>query len=642
MGSRRVRIETIINILSYVIALIAFASVLREVKTAYVLLCTGLLALSAFLTWFGRLVTRRWMLNILAVAVIVSRVIGLDPADLITQMIETLMVLLCIKFLEQKKSRDHMQIYVISLLLVAGSGLLSMSMVFVVIFLCLLLVMTPAAILLSYFAQDGDMKLTVNVAAKIVRNSLLIPCLAVPLAMVMFVILPRTNYPLFSFLNKPERGHSGFSDEVTLGSVSSIQETTAVVLRVNMEKTGDDNLYWRGVVLDYFDGVSWKSLGKKTAPPSGGATPATRVVTQTVYMEPSGNKRLFALDKPVYVGLRNARRLEDGTFISSGSFGRRVRYEAGSIISDHIAANKVDTDRYLQLPSNISARTASLIRDLGRGKTDNEKIAAFHQYLRNGKFKYSLDNLPVTKNPLDTFLFQTEYGNCEYFASAYVVMLRLSGIPARMVGGYRGGYYNGMGRYYLVSEKDAHVWAEAYLRGKGWLRIDPTPPSPSGFGSGKNNLILRTELLLDSFNYYWYAFVINYNFDKQARLVYSLRSALRKPRVGLSFDRGRLGPARYLGIFIVVGALCVLLRDFRVKRLPVEDRILRKFLRKMEKSGYRKMPHQGLEEFVASVGDEKVRMRALRFVSEFEEFYYRDQKAGRDQVRHFISLIRSI
>jgi len=642
MGSGRARVETIINVLSYLIALIAFVSVCRDVRTVYAFLCAGLLVLSACLAWSGRLITSRWMLNTLAVVVIVSCIIGLDSGDLITRIIETLMVLLCIKFLEQKKVRDHMQIYAISLLLVTGSALLSMSILFVAIVLCLLLVMTPAAILLSYFAQDGNMELTVEVITKIVRNSLLIPCLAIPLAVLMFIILPRTNYPLFSFLNRPEKGHSGFSDEVVLGSVASIQETTAVVLRVGMERIRDDDLYWRGVVLDYFDGVSWKSPARKTMTPPIGAPAGTRVLTQTVYMEPSENRRLFALDKPLYVSLRSARRLGDGTFISSGVFAQRVKYEARSVVSDCIAESRIDRDRYLQLPPGISSRTASFVRDLGRGKTEDEKITAFSQYLRSGRFKYSLDNLPITKSPLDTFLFESGYGNCEYFASAYVVMLRLSGIPARMVGGYRGGYYNSVGSYYLVSEKDAHVWAEVYVKGKGWVRIDPTPSSPAGFGSGRNALFLRMNLLFDSINYYWYAFVINYNFDRQMRLAHSLGTALRKPRGGLSFFRGSFGSAPYLGVFIVAGALWFFLRDFRMKRLPVEDRILGRFLKKMEKKGYKKRPYQGLEEFAASVGDEKVRLPALRFVCEFEDLYYRDLKADRDRIQRFVSLIKSI
>ena len=642
MRPRNLRIETINNILTYIIALIGFASVFTEVKAVYIILFVGLLTLSAYLTYRRRLVTKRWILNLLAIAVIVSALIRLDGGDLIVQMLEALLVLLCIKFLEQKKVRDHMQIYAISLLLVAGSGLLSLSVVFVVVFLLLLVVMTSASILLAYYSQDENMALSTRVVSKIVRNSLLIPCIAVPLTILIFIILPRTNYPLFSFMNGPEKAHSGFSDEVTLGTVSSIQETTAVVLRVSMEQTGDENLYWRGVVLDYFDGVSWKSVRKKMAVPTTQIPGAGRIITQTIYMEPYESRRLFALDKPVFLSLRNARQLDDGTFVSSTFFGRRLKYQAESVPSDCIGEKKIDRDRYLQLPPNVSARLTSLVRELGEGRTENEKVSLFHKYLAGGNFKYSLDNLPITRDPVDTFLFETGYGNCEYFASAYAVMLRISGVPSRIVGGYRGGSYNRVGNYYLVAEKDAHVWVEAYLKGRGWLRMDPTPALAAGLSSGSDRLLRKVSLLADAVNYYWYAFVINYNFEKQAQFVRSFKSIFRNPEAGRFFDKRSFGWVPYVGFIAAAFGLWYFLREIRANKLSAEDRILGKFLKEMKKAGYRKMPNQGLEEFAASVRDGGTRASALRFVSEFEGLYYRDKKAGKDQIGRLRVLLKSL
>src|SRR5690606_40152580 len=62
----------------------------------------------------------------------------------------------------------------------------------------------------------------------------------------------------------------------------------------------------------------------------------------------------------------------------------------------------------------------------------------------------------------------------EHFSSAYVVLMRAAGIPARVVTGYAGGYHNRYGDYWLVRRSDAHAWAEVWLEGRGWVRVDPT------------------------------------------------------------------------------------------------------------------------------------------------------------------------
>ncbi|MCD8492000.1 MAG: transglutaminase domain-containing protein, partial [Geovibrio sp.] len=108
--------------------------------------------------------------------------------------------------------------------------------------------------------------------------------------------------------------------------------------------------------------------------------------------------------------------------------------------------------------------------------------------------------------------------------------LRRNGVPARLVGGYAGGYYNGAGGYYAVPQRNAHVWVEAYIDGKGWRRIDPTPAAPSAFSGGDRTFAFRMRLLADTVNFYWNAFVINYDFSKQVKAVRSVRSAAEKLR----------------------------------------------------------------------------------------------------------------
>ncbi len=76
----------------------------------------------------------------------------------------------------------------------------------------------------------------------------------------------------------------------------------------------------------------------------------------------------------------------------------------------------------------------------------------------------------LERDPIDAFLFDTRRGFCEHYASAFVVLLRAAGIPARVVTGYQGGEINPNGGYMIVRQSDAHAWAEALVDGQ-WRRV---------------------------------------------------------------------------------------------------------------------------------------------------------------------------
>jgi protein-glutamine gamma-glutamyltransferase len=211
------------------------------------------------------------------------------------------------------------------------------------------------------------------------------------------------------------------------------------------------------------------------------------------------------------------------------------------------------------------------------------------------------------------------------------------------VGGYKGGYYNGMGGYYLVPEKNAHVWVEVYQRDTGWLRIDPTPPATERIASPTGeSALLRIGLFLDTMNYYWYAVVINYNLEKQVSFVRSVRGVFKKTHFDPALLRNTKGYLKYLGMVILAGVLCILIRTARLKPRSPEERLLTSFLKKMQRSGYAKKPSQGLEEFVSGVADERVKDAASVFVKEFEALYFRDRPISPDRAKSLHRIIRSI
>ncbi len=643
MNNNRIfRIETIVIFITYMVGALAFLSVVKEIEALYSIVFCLLFAISLYFEYMRSFRIPRLLLTTLSLAIVVFAIYRLDMQELVTQLLEALLILLAIKLLEEKKVRDYMQIYAITLLLLSGSGLLSLNLIFFAFYLVLILLLTIAAILLTYYAQDPGLVLPVNTITKIVTKSLLIPLLAIPLTFLMFVILPRTPYPLLNFLNRPDKARTGFTDQVRLGAVSDIQEDSTVVLRANMDRIDEKDLYWRGIVLEYFDGKSWVTMKKQSVPRSFPGQLIGRGIRQTVYLEPYGNTYLFSLDRPVFVAGQNIKRSQDLTYSSTGHIDTRLKYDAVSVLGDSIWEADIDEEKYLQIPKNLSPRIKKLANDMNVVDSKDKTVQTIFNYLRSNTFTYSLKGLPVSKNPLEDFLFETKSGNCEFFASALAVMLRLNKIPARLVGGYRGGYYNDVGQYYLVPQKYAHAWVEAYVKPKGWIRLDPTPAmldSPASMASAVS--FEKFTILMDTLNYYWYVLVINYNLEKQFSILLKVRSELRRPNMGLTFHRDTA--LKWLAILVLIAGTGSALRILIKNRLrSSEQKVLAFFLKKMEKKGYHKKASQGLEEFISTITNEKVKEGALLFIREFEKLYFKDKHFDSKIVNRLKAIVKQI
>ncbi len=635
------RIETIVIFITYLVSVLAFLSIVNEIDSLYSIVFCLLFAISLYFEYRRSFRIPRLLLTTLSLAIVVFTLYRFDMRELVTQMLETLLVLLVIKLLEEKKIRDHMQVYAITLLLLSGSGLLSLNIAFFVFYLILILLLTIGSILLTFYAHDQDLVLSGNTIVTIVIKSLLIPLFAIPLTFLMFLILPRTQYPLLNFLNRPDKARTGFTDQVRLGTVSDIQEDSTIVFRANMEKIDEKDLYWRGVVLEYFDGKGWTSIKKQPAPRSFQGRFSGKSVKQTIYLEPYGSTYLFSLDRPVFVAGQNVKKFHDLTYSSAGYTDSRLKYEAIAILGDSMLDDTVDKARYLQIPRNLSPKITKLAKSLAMESHD-KTIQAIVSYLRNDAFSYSLKSLPASKNPLEEFLFEAKSGNCEFFASALAVLLRVNGIPARFVGGYRGGYFNDVGQYYLVPQKYAHAWVEAYSKQKGWVRIDPTPAVLYGSASLASGMSFhKFSILMDTLNYYWYAIVINYNLEKQFSIALKLRSKLRKPHINLSF-KGDIVLKWVVILLIIAGTGVVVYIIIKRRSKPPEQKALTSFLKKMGKLGYQKKASQGLEEFAQTVRDEKIRHSALIFTRHFQEIYFRDKVFTESDIQNLRRMIFTI
>lgn len=134
-------------------------------------------------------------------------------------------------------------------------------------------------------------------------------------------------------------------------------------------------------------------------------------------------------------------------------------------------------DYYLRLPSDLPARIKQLSKGVTEGaRTAYEKVVAIKQYL--GRFTYDPNpqSSPNGVDAVEYFLFENQRGYCYYFASAATVMLRASGVPARLVTGYLPGRWEPSESRTTVVARDYHAWVDVYFPGYGWVEFDPTPP----------------------------------------------------------------------------------------------------------------------------------------------------------------------
>ena len=638
--SRSIKVETALKNLVYATAFIGFLSTMEH---------AGILYTAGFLTlFFGsiyldhrHIFIPRWILNITVLMFLAITFIRINPENIIVPAIDVLLLLIGMKFLEDKKARDYMQISILSVFLLAGSTLLSLDMIFLVYFVSFVIVLSAVIILISYVSEDSTLTLRVDILSRIIAGSLTIPVIVLPLAAVLFIILPRTSYPMFDFFNRASLSASGFSDNVRLGDVSQIQLDEAIAFRANIGRIPEHLMYWRGIVFDHFDGKAWQSKESILADENDLPALAGQRLRYTIYLEPSVHTTLFTLDKPVFIAGKSINRYDTLTYSTRNAVMKTIRYDAISVLSGILPEPAINRDVYLQLPGSLP-KIEEAVRTIIRGIHPAESIRAIASYFEDNNFTYSLKNLPVTETPLQDFLFIHRYGNCEFFASAMAVMMRIAGIPARLVGGYLGGYYSDLGKYYAVPQKNAHVWVEAYVDGVGWERHDPTPASPEAYSSPDGRGIFFTaRMAFDSIRYYWNVFVISYDLQKQFSLLTRLKRTFNDSSLRLSLEKKAIA---YIVILLITPALLYLtLRRFVFHRKTKEERLIRHFLNRMHHLGYEKKPSEGLEEFLGRIESGSTRAEAGTFIREFQKRYYHDRTVTAHDaamLREMIRLIR--
>lgn len=635
---KKYSVENILKILSYLIGFEIFLFSFRNVSFLYLSISLIIFIFAIYKDFIRYFSINRNLLNFITIIFIVLIFMRITLQDIITPALESLLVLLSIKFIEDKDTRDYLQIFLISILIFVGTTIFSFEISFIIYFLIFIFLFNLAIVFLTYFSQDRKLILNFKEITKISYKTTLIPLISIPITVFLFFTLPRTPYPFFNFSGSTLTARSGFSENVKLGTVSNIQEDNSIIFRANMEKIDDEYLYWRGITLEYFEGDEWSDID--TGPIDKKIKVEGNTIYQTIYLEPYSGTYFFGLDKPINItGNRNIYKKDDFTFYAKDILSNRVRYDVISILSDTIEEKIPQNSYYLQLPENISQDIKNLSLSFQSGN-ELDTVKNVENYLKNGDYRYSLKNLPTSNKPIDEFLFDKKQGNCEYFATSMAIILRVNGIPSRVVAGYKGGVYNDLGNYYILRQSDAHLWVEAYIDNIGWIRFDPTTPLLSEEFISNNKKISKFSLFIDTINYYYNTLIINYDFEKQISLFNKIREGFKKPEIKISINLKKLSN------LIFVSLLVIFLLFFRVffKKRSYEEKILTIFYKKMEKLGFKKKKNEGLEEFLQKIENSKIKESLTNFVFKFEELYYKDKKIGKEDyiaLKQILSEVKS-
>lgn len=625
-----VRIKTVLSALTVAIALIGYLPLQPYLDPSARLFFPLALALGLYLHARGKAIPAR-VLTPASILIFLFYAVQFNSANMVVVTADLLVAFIGIRMLGERSGRHYLQVFALSLFCLAASSLYNLTAVFLVYLLTLLLLLAVSLVILTFHAHDAEIALSRGELRKVLGVSGLIPVAALPILLVLFVILPRTQYPLWNSLNRSAPQVTGFSDKVEPGRASSQAEVKTAVLRATSVKLPEQMLYWRGIVLNGFNGNAWVRLpAPREFPLRSGSGP---VVRQEIYPEPSSNSYLLALNIPRAVTGVRARQASDVTFTLNAPPDKRTKYEVESVLAGTLKVRGgIDRDFYLALPETVSQRLRAKGAELARpGVNAGEKLGMLEEFYRGQKLAYATKGLPTGADPIDDFLFGVKRGNCEFFASSAATLLRLAGVPARLVGGYRGGTYNEMGGYYLVTEDMAHVWVEAYVEGRGWVGVDPSAWS-TGFAR-RESLGTRLRLYADLVGFYWDKAVITYDLDKQISLVRNAGSKARNFRFP-----DRMATPIVVGVIALVPVAALSILYLRRPR-SAEERVLRRFL----KLAARRHPAafdrpRGLFELAEVTGDPAVK--------EFAELYgnavYRDQRLKPVELARIKSIIAQL
>jgi len=364
---------------------------------------------------------------------------------------------------------------------------------------------------------------------------------ALPLTIIFWLLFPRLGGPLWSLPIDSDSAETGLGETMSPGDITQLALSDEIAFRVRFRNAPPppEELYWRGPVFNDFNGRTWKGslpvLLKEPELLLKG--PDYRYV---VSLEPHQHQWVFTLDWLQQTNLPHAQLTADHTLIMPFAVSHPV--DVTAISYPHAAFLDPMSNglrrRELSLPQDANPRTRQLSQTLrARHPDEMEFVTAVLRMFAEEPYYYTLQPPRLADDSVDQFLFETKRGFCGHYASAFAVLMRAAGIPARVVTGYQGGTFNRFSDYWILRQSNAHAWDEIWIDGRGWIRVDPTASiapqrierdirdsvssdtSTVNHWRGHARWLADARLRFDALRELWRERVLTFNQDSQERLM---------------------------------------------------------------------------------------------------------------------------
>jgi len=607
----------------------------------------------------------KWVTTFIALAGILytfNRVSGRDAG------VALITVMYGLKIIEIKKRRD---VYVLMILgffiLLAGflfeqSPLIAIYQVIPIV--AILYALTSIHLLPA--SNNGSRSGNIQASGDGLKQLLIYVAYALPLMLILFVFFPRMSGPIWKMPGQSQ-GVSGISETMSPGAISSLQLFDTVAFRVKFDgkAPSEEQMYWRTLTLDDFDGFTWsRSKSQSSKRLHENDMIQTRIGQSSIYhyeisLEKTRQKWLTMLDRPHRWPDRSVL-FSDYSIQTDHRIYKRTRYTATSEVGKTIDLRLSSKDRkhFTRLPNDSNRRSLVWAKEQRlKFKNDQDYIFGLLRNIHNQEYYYTLTPPIMEKDTIDSFWFDQKKGFCEHYAGTLVFMARAANIPARVVVGYQGGDANPMADYWIVRYANAHAWTEIWFEERGWIRLDPTAAiAPSrveeqlrmdysqrqglfgdfAFESVElNNFgwIKDMKYWLDEINTGWNDWVLDYNRDSQQSLY---------KRLGLDqFHQSQISV-----MMITVLAILLAFIGYRwthnKKRLQPMEKSFALLITKMKKWQWHVESNEGIGHLIARVEKEHeseinnaAKKQMIELLREYQILSYRQNKLTVEQQKHF-------
>ncbi len=556
-----------------------------------------------FLWRFGLVLSGRWLPRdsvrwVAAIACTIAvwahyrTLLGREPG------VALLVLFLGLKLMEMRARRDLFVVIFLCFFLLITAFFHSQTLFTAALCLVAVLALLAAMLTMQFGHREQSIGTRFRSAATLLLQAL-------PIAALFFVLFPRLDGPLWGAPDDMPGARTGLSDSMSPGGIADLSNSDEVAFRVQFDRARPPAkaMYWRGPVFGTFDGTAWRALAKPVAPlplPSIEAE-ARDPINYQITLEPHQRTWLFALDAPVSVDQmpQGAPMLRpDMQLVSRDRIHERTRYRLESRLEYRFGLNETPAtlQNWLGLPAGFNPKARQLGAAWQSQEDDPARIVQRALTLFGEKpFRYTMRPALLGRDSVDEFLFKTREGFCEHYASAFTVLMRAAGVPARVVTGYQGGELNPVDGFWLVRQADAHAWAEVWLADRGWTRVDPTSAiAPERIERGARSirreglsldapLITQLRFNLDALSNAWNQWVLSYDHTRQQRLLASL---------GLSMDDWQpIIALLAAGLAVLIGGVALVTLHPRLPRDPVQ-RWYTEFCRRLAIAGIVRAPHE--------------------------------------------------